>query len=165
VRVAPGATAELEERILARLAAIVPGWTITVQPVEALREAMLRDNMIPLLLFGLLAGAMLLMVAMGLSGVLWQNVTRRTREFGLRRAHGASASHVSRQIVGEFLVLTTFAVVAGCLVLAQIPLIPFPPDMTLVPRAVFDTRRRARPRPTRRWRPSSGAPSTSSSRT
>ncbi len=137
IRVAPGTTADLEERILKRLGTIAPGWSMTIEPVEALRESMLRNDIIPLLLFGLLAGAMLLMVAMGLSGVLWQNVTRRTREFGLRRAHGASAQHVSRQIVGEFLVLTTFAVAAGCIVFAQIPLIPFPPDMTVVPRAVF----------------------------
>lgn len=137
VRVAPGTTADLEERILKRLGAIAPGWTLTIEPVEALREDMLRNDLIPLLLFGLLAGSMLLMVGLGLSGVLWQNVTRRTREFGLRRAHGASARNVSRQIVGEFLVLTTFAVAGGCLLLAQIPLIPFPPDLTLVPRAVF----------------------------
>jgi putative ABC transport system permease protein len=72
-----------------------------------------------------------------LSGVLWQNVTRRTREFGLRRAHGATARAISRQIVAEFLVLTTFAVLAGVVLLAQIPLLPFPPDLTLVPRSVF----------------------------
>jgi putative ABC transport system permease protein len=137
LRVAPGTTAALEERLLQHLAVVAPGWTMTIQPVDALRAAMLRNNIIPLVLFSLLAGAMLLMVAMGLSGVLWQNVTRRTREFGLRRAQGASARHVSRQIVGEFLVLTTFAVLAGCGILAQIPLIPFPRDMTLVPRAVF----------------------------
>jgi putative ABC transport system permease protein len=137
VRVAPGSTAELEERIVRRLGVLAPGWTATVQPVEALREAMLRDDAIPLAIFGVLAGSMLLMVAMGLSGVLWQNVTRRTREFGLRRAQGATAQAISRQIVGEFLVLTTFAVLAGILLLAQIPLLPFPPDITLVPRGVF----------------------------
>ena len=30
------------------------------------------------------------MVALGLTGVVWQSVTQRIREFGLRRAKGAT---------------------------------------------------------------------------
>ena len=33
---------------------------------------------------------LLLMVALGLTGVVWQSVTQRIREFGLRRAKGAT---------------------------------------------------------------------------
>ena len=43
----------------------------------------------PLIAVGLVAGFLMLMVALGLLGVLWQNVTQRTREMGLRRAKGA----------------------------------------------------------------------------
>ena len=38
------------------------------------------------------------MVALGLTGVLWQSVTQRTREIGLRRAKGATRVSVQRQI-------------------------------------------------------------------
>ena len=39
---------------------------------------------------GLVAGFLMVMVGLGLIGVLWQNVTQRTREIGLRRATGAA---------------------------------------------------------------------------
>ena len=41
------------------------------------------------------------MVALGLSGVVWQNVTQRTAEIGLRRAKGARIGDIHRQILGE----------------------------------------------------------------
>jgi putative ABC transport system permease protein len=55
----------------------------------------------------------MVMVALGLNGVLWQNVTRRTKEIGLRRACGASAGAVFRQIAAEILLLTTVSAALG----------------------------------------------------
>ena len=40
------------------------------------------------------AAFLLIMVALGLTGVLWLNVTQRTREIGLRRAKGAGRNTV-----------------------------------------------------------------------
>ena len=65
----------------------------------------------------------MLMVALGLLGVLWQNVTQRTREIGLRRAKGAAKVDVQRQILGEIGVMTTLALLAGVLVVVQFPLL------------------------------------------
>ena len=45
---------------------------------------------------GTIAGFLLLMVALGLTGVVWQSVTQRIREFGLRRAKGATIANVRR---------------------------------------------------------------------
>jgi putative ABC transport system permease protein len=59
------------------------------------------------------------------------------REFGLRRAQGATGSGVGRQIVGELVVMASFAIFAGCLLLLQIPLLPLPPELAVVPRSVF----------------------------
>jgi putative ABC transport system permease protein len=139
IRVAPGTTAALEERIVRRLSDVAPGWSFAVQPIEALRESMLRESLLPLFVVTIVAGAMLLMVALGLTGVVWQNVTLRMREFGLRRAQGASAADVGRQVIAELVVLTSFAVAAGIVLIAQIPLIPFPLELALVPRPVFMT--------------------------
>jgi hypothetical protein len=47
------------------------------------------------------------MVAFGLFGVLWQNTTQRIPEIGLRRAVGASAADIYRQIVAEQLLLSS----------------------------------------------------------
>jgi putative ABC transport system permease protein len=137
IRVAPGTTASFEETLVRRLGSIAPGWSIGVQPVDALREDMLRQSLVPLAIVAVVAGALLLMVALGLTGVVWQNVTQRMREFGVRRAHGATAAGVGRQVIAELVVMTSFAVAAGLVVIAQIPLLPFPRDLTLVPRPVF----------------------------
>jgi putative ABC transport system permease protein len=60
---------------------------------------------------------------MGLMGVLWQSVTRRTQELGLRRALGATASAVRNQVIGEIVVLTTIALLAGSVLFLQLPLL------------------------------------------
>ena len=65
----------------------------------------------------------MIMVALGLTGVLWQNVTQRTKEIGLRRAKGATARRIHRQILAELLIIATAALVAGVAVVAQFPLL------------------------------------------
>jgi putative ABC transport system permease protein len=65
----------------------------------------------------------MLMVALGLTGVVWLNVTQRTREIGLRRAKGATARRIHRQILGELVVMTTLALAAGLVVVVQFPLL------------------------------------------
>jgi putative ABC transport system permease protein len=79
-------------------------------------------RMIPLLLGGTVALFLLSMVGLGLTGVLWQSITQRTRELGLRRAMGASRSAVRAQVLLEIGLLTALAVGAGLLVVIQLPL-------------------------------------------
>jgi putative ABC transport system permease protein len=67
------------------------------------------------------AAFLLAMVALGLLGVLWQNIVRRTREIGLRRALGASRASIHRQIVLEQLLLATGGIGLGLLLAVQIP--------------------------------------------
>ena len=64
-------------------------------------------------MLSVLAGFLLLMVTLGLTGVVWQSVIVRLREFGLRRAAGASGRLVRRQVFAEMAVMTSFAVIAG----------------------------------------------------
>ena len=61
----------------------------------------LRARLAPLVAGGVVGLFLIAMVALGLTGVLWQNVTRRTREIGLRRAMGASGTNVHRQILAR----------------------------------------------------------------
>ena len=80
---------------------------------------------VPIAAFGLIAGFLMLMVALGLIGVLWQSVTQRTKEIGLRRAKGATANRIYKQILGELLIVTTFGLLIGTLVVIQFPLLDF----------------------------------------
>ena len=129
IRVAPGTGPELEEELIERLQRIGRAWTFTVRPLELGRREHLQSQLIPLTIFGIVSGFLLLMVVLGLTGVMWQNVTRRTREMGLRRAAGAARSSIHRQIVGEVIITAGFGVALGVLLALQLPL--------LVPHARF----------------------------
>lgn len=136
LRLRPGTTADFEETLVRRLEASAPGWSFAVSPVEQLRDDINRQFSIPLIILGAVAAALLTMVALGLTGVVWQSVTQRTREFGLRRATGATAPGVRLQVLGELLVLTSFAVLLGVAVVSQLLFLPLPADLLIVPRTV-----------------------------
>jgi predicted permease len=60
--------------------------------------------------FGLLA---LVLACMGLYGLLSYEVTRRTREIGIRMAIGAQAGNVIRLVMGQAVLVATLGAVAG----------------------------------------------------
>ncbi|MDB5952392.1 MAG: transporter permease, partial [Massilia sp.] len=72
-------------------------------------------------ILSIIAGFMLVMVAFGLFGVLWQNTTRRIPEIGLRRAVGASSAQIYGQIIGEQLLLSSVAMAVALALLVQLP--------------------------------------------
>ena len=123
LRVAPGTTAAFEGEFVRRLQALAPSWSFEPHPLANLRRTYFRKTLVPLAVGGIVAAFLLLMVGLGLIGVLWQSVVRRTRELGLRRATGASRGAVLRQILFEQILLTTLGVLFGAVLAAQLPLI------------------------------------------
>jgi len=123
IRVDPGTPAAFEETLLKAMHAEAPDWTFTLRSLELERQRSIRGRLLPLAFGGTLAAFLILMVGMGLMGVLWQSVTRRTQELGLRRALGATASAVRNQVIGEIVVLTTIALLAGSVLFLQLPLL------------------------------------------
>ena len=87
-----------------------------------MRDSSLRLTFLPLAAVGFIAVSLILMTGLGLVGVLWQAVTQRTRELGLRRAKGATVPDVRHQIVGEMVVLTTLAIVPAVALAVQVPM-------------------------------------------
>lgn len=137
VRLAPGTPASFEETLVKRLLADAPDWSFEVQRADAMRETMLRQFMGPLLTVGIVACFLLLMVALGLTGVVWQSVTQRIREFGLRRAKGATIADIRRQVLVEMVIMTSLALIVGVVLLAQLPLLPLPRELDVIPAGVF----------------------------
>jgi putative ABC transport system permease protein len=123
VRVKPGTPADFEQRLASRLEQILPNVSFRVRHMERMRENMLRTRLAPVIVGAIIGAFLIAMVALGLTGVLWQSVTRRTREIGLRRAMGASGPNVHRQILLEVALLATIAVIAGSIVILQLPIL------------------------------------------
>jgi putative ABC transport system permease protein len=123
VRVRPGTPAAFEEELTRRMQGVARDWSFEVKPLEQIRATSFRRRITPLVVGGIVAFFLLLMVALGLLGVLWQNLLQRTREIGLRRAVGASRGEVHRQIVLEQLLLTTLGVLLGTLLVIQLPVL------------------------------------------
>jgi len=123
VRVRPGTPAAFEEELSRRMQGVARDWSFEIKPLEQMRTSSFRRRLTPLVVGGIVAFFLLLMVALGLFGVLWQNLLQRTREIGLRRALGASHGEVHRQIIMEQLLLTTLGVVLGAVVVVQLPVL------------------------------------------
>jgi putative ABC transport system permease protein len=122
LRVTEGAGTSLEVDVLEKVRAIAPEWTFEVRPMSVMRRGSLRLQFAPLIAGAVIAGSMILLVALGLTGVMWQNVTRRTQEIGLRRAVGASSISVQGQILAETLIIAAISLAAGLLLVVQAPL-------------------------------------------
>lgn len=121
IKVAPGTPRAFEAQLNTRLKLIRNDWGYQIEPLKSLRASLMKEQLIPLAVMGVIAAFMLVMVAFGLFGVLWQNTTRRIPEIGLRRAVGASAAHIYRQIVAEQLLLSSVAIAVGLALLVQLP--------------------------------------------
>ncbi|MES2350075.1 MAG: ABC transporter permease, partial [Pseudomonadota bacterium] len=105
LKLRPGTPRIFEARLNAKLKQIRSDWNYVITPQADARSSMLKTQMIPLVIMAVIAAFLLVMVAFGLFGVLWQNTTQRVPEIGLRRALGADAGAIYRQIVSEQLLL------------------------------------------------------------
>lgn len=136
VRVRPGTPAAFEARLMKRLEAIGPTVSMRLARMERMRTQAHRVMAAPLVIGAIIALFLISMVGLGLTGILWQSVTRRTRELGVRRAMGASGSGVNAQILLEVILLTTLALFVGVIVVWQLPLLGV---FAIVPPPVFTT--------------------------
>ena len=91
--------------------------------LDEARKSQHDKTLVPVIIFLIICGFLLINVALGLFGVLNVSITRRRGEIGLRRALGATEGSISRQFVGEMWVLATFALVLGLLLAGQFPLL------------------------------------------
>ena len=135
IRVQPGSGAALEKRINDDVRAVSPTWTSAIVPLAEQRLTKFKFLFTPPAVLGVVCLFLLVNVALGLFGVLWLNINQRRSELGLRRALGATGVAISRQVLGELLVLTTFGLVLGLLVALQFPLL----GVFSVPPAVYGT--------------------------
>jgi putative ABC transport system permease protein len=87
--------------------------TGSLRPMETLVASATARQRFQMSLVALFAAASLLLAAIGLSGVLAQNVAARTREIGIRRALGASRRNVLALVLVRALALAGAGIAIG----------------------------------------------------
>jgi putative ABC transport system permease protein len=123
VRVKPGSTAEVEERMLKTVSNIGKTWNIKLTRLSNDRQKSIDEQMIEIYAFSLIAGFLIINVALGLFGVLWYNIQQRKSEIGLRRVIGALAKQIQGQIVTETVVMTIIGLTLGVFFAIQVPIL------------------------------------------
>lgn len=122
VKVRPGTPRDFEAALMRQLKNVRSDWGYEVTTLAEARTVMARAALTPLMILAIVAAFLLLMVAFGLFGVLWQNTTRRIPEIGLRRALGADAGQIYRQIIAEQMLLSSIAMGLALVLLVQVPI-------------------------------------------
>jgi len=123
VKMRPGSGAEVESRLYKALSNTIKNTNIEIEHLSKKRVDINNFTLIPMIILLVVAGFLIINVALGLFGVLWYNINKRKSEIGLRRAVGASAKSISAQLVGEALVLSTISLLIGSFFAIQFPLL------------------------------------------
>jgi putative ABC transport system permease protein len=119
----PGANIDFEARLSKDLARIGKEWTIEISHLDKLKNGQNRMTWIPLLIAFIVCGFLVLNVALGLFGVLFQNIQQRRGEIGVRRAMGATKVNILGHFIGETAMIATFSLILGLFFAVQFPLL------------------------------------------
>ena len=123
LKTTPSVSADFEARFVKSLQQLGKTWTVEVKHMEDMKEEKNKLIVIPLIIAFIVCGFLILNVAFGLFGVLFQNINRRRGEIGIRRAMGATGNDIQGQFIGEMVVLATFSLILGLFFAIQFPLL------------------------------------------
>ena len=121
-KVQPGTDAAFESKLFKSLSNAI-GSSIEIEHLDKKLVSKNKFMLVPAIIATVVACFLIINVALGLFGVLWYNINKRRGEIGLRRAVGATGNSISKQLVGEALVLSTFALIIGSFFAVQFPLL------------------------------------------
>ena len=119
----PSVSADFEAKFAQSLRQLGKNWNVEILHLTDMKAESNELILIPLIIALIVCGFLIVNVALGLFGVLFQNIARRRSEIGLRRAMGATGNSITKQFVGEMLVLATFAIGLGVFFAIQFPIL------------------------------------------
>lgn len=122
IKVRPGADAGLESRVYKMLSNTMENANIEIELLEDMRTTVNNRMRVPIIIFCIISGFLIINVALGIFGVLWYNINKRKGEIGLRRAVGASGKAISGQLLAEAIILATFSLIVGLFFVIQLPM-------------------------------------------
>jgi putative ABC transport system permease protein len=121
LKVNSNADAAFESRLFKSLSNAI-GTSIEIEHMDKMRTSKNKLSLVPMIIMLIVAGFLIINVALGLFGVLWYNINKRSAEIGLRRAVGATGNSVSKQLISEALILSTFSLIIGLFFAMQFPI-------------------------------------------
>lgn len=119
----PSVSADFEAHFAKSLQQLGKDWTVQINHMDEMKKSKNENIVLPLLIAFIVCGFLIINVAFGLFGVLFQNITRRKGEIGVRRAMGATGSNIMSQFIGEMMVLATFSLALGVFFAVQFPIL------------------------------------------
>ncbi len=123
IKVSPDADAAFEGILYKTIANYMKNSNVEIEHLINKRKSKNYFALVPMIVLLIVAGFLIVNVALGLFGVLWYNINKRRGEIGLRRAIGASGKSVSMQLVSESLILATLSLIIGSFFAVQFPLL------------------------------------------
>jgi putative ABC transport system permease protein len=123
VKVKSNADVTSETRLFKQLSNTLKDSNVEIEHLSEKRVTKNKLTLVPMIILLVVGGFLIINVALGLFGVLWYNINKRRGEIGLRRAVGASGNSVTKQLIGEALVLSTFSLILGSFFAVQFPLL------------------------------------------
>lgn len=121
-----GARPDFGEKLSARVRAVVPAdqnMRFDVRSLADIQAESQGRRVSFLQRAAALSGLLMFAVVLGLTGIMWQNVRRRTAEIGVRRAVGAVGGTIYGLFLGELAVLATVAIALGSVPIVQFDLL------------------------------------------
>ena len=122
-RVNSGTPASFEEEVNKTIAGVLKNNDFVIQNMDNQRKRNSADIWIPMIALLFISIFLCINVGLGLFGVLWQNISKRRGEIGLRRALGAHTTSISFQITAEILIVTFVGLLIGAFFAIQFPLL------------------------------------------
>jgi putative ABC transport system permease protein len=122
-RVGPSVSAEFEAQFAKSLRQLNKDWNIEIIHTKDMKADKNMIYIVPLTIIFIVCGFLIANVVLGLFGVLFQNISRRKGEIGVRRAMGATKGNILSHFIGEMIVLATFAIALGVFFAVQFPIL------------------------------------------
>lgn len=122
MKVQEGSGAELEAQIAKEVARLGKDWSVEIQQMNNMKSNRNNLVLVPVLILFIVCSFLVFNVALGLFGVLFQTISRRKQEIGVRRAMGATQAAILGHFIGETAVIATFGLVLGVFFAVQFPL-------------------------------------------
>ncbi len=119
----PSVSADFEAHFAKSLQQLGKDWTVQISHMDEMKNEKNANIVLPLIIAFIVCGFLIINVAFGLFGVLFQNITRRKGEIGVRRAMGATGNNIKSQFIGEMMVLATFSLALGVFFAVQFPIL------------------------------------------